>query len=444
MFKGLNIMKVEVSVGEAIDKLSILEIKYERIDDEEKKTEIKKEIDALCDCSDYKNTHKQYYDLLMFVNTKLWDTTDIIQNMNMTDSSYAILSSELFILNQKRYRLKRIFNLLTSSNIKEQKNNKLKSCKIVIYDEELFYKKLSEINSLILDYDVIYFESSFIPSIQSIFNISTFCYNNENIDECTTIIDLSSLNIEENLKKIVSFAPITYVSGGMFGDFINQLSVINENFYKYGRKGILYISDLHHLGGDYFRYGVSHTFMDTYETIKAQIYIEDYKIYNNEPFEINLNDWRKNLINESWHVRFKQSYDIEWCKHRWIHTLIDDTFKDKVLINTSFRFCENIDFHKLYSEYPNELLFIGIDDEQYNYFVSRTNLHIPYFRANGFSGLCIAINSCKLFVGSRSGPLTIAHATHVPQIIGTPNCEPYPLDVMELSNIWSHVTFGYN
>jgi hypothetical protein len=40
-------MKVEISVGEAIDKLSILEIKYERINDEEKKIEIKKEIDSI-------------------------------------------------------------------------------------------------------------------------------------------------------------------------------------------------------------------------------------------------------------------------------------------------------------------------------------------------------------------------------------------------------------
>jgi uncharacterized protein YjaZ len=151
----------------------------------------------------------------MYINTKLWDITDIIQHMNMTNNNYATLSNELFVLNQKRYRLKRIFNLLSSSNIKEQKNNKLKSCKVVIDDEDLFYTKIPEINSLILDYDVIYFESSFISSIQSIFNISTFCYNNENIGECSTIIDLSSINLEENLKKLLDLAPITYVAGGM-------------------------------------------------------------------------------------------------------------------------------------------------------------------------------------------------------------------------------------
>ena len=36
--------------------------------------------------------------------------------------------------------------------------------------------------------------------------------------------------------------PILYVSGGLLGDFINQLSVINEKYLETGRKGILYIA----------------------------------------------------------------------------------------------------------------------------------------------------------------------------------------------------------
>jgi hypothetical protein len=35
--------------------------------------------------------------------------------------------------------------------------------------------------------------------------------------------------------------PIKYTSGGRLGDFMNQLSVINENYIKSGRKGMLYI-----------------------------------------------------------------------------------------------------------------------------------------------------------------------------------------------------------
>ena len=46
-------MKVEVSVGEAIDKLSILHIKMKKIVDENKKIEIQKEIDCLQECDSY-------------------------------------------------------------------------------------------------------------------------------------------------------------------------------------------------------------------------------------------------------------------------------------------------------------------------------------------------------------------------------------------------------
>jgi hypothetical protein len=139
-------MKVEISIGEGIDKLSILEIKYQKIPDEEKRVEIKKEMDALQECNDYKKQFLFYYRLLMYVNEKLWDMTDIIQKMHKTDDNYAEISNDLFLFNQKRFRLKRIFNLLTSSNIKEQKNNRLKTCKIVIHDQERFYDKLPEIN----------------------------------------------------------------------------------------------------------------------------------------------------------------------------------------------------------------------------------------------------------------------------------------------------------
>ena len=50
-------MNVSVSVGEAVDKLSILELKYKKITDENKRVEIKKEIDYLNQCEKYKNDY---------------------------------------------------------------------------------------------------------------------------------------------------------------------------------------------------------------------------------------------------------------------------------------------------------------------------------------------------------------------------------------------------
>lgn len=436
-------MKVEISIGEGIDKLSILEIKYKKIPDEEKRVEIKKEMDALQECNDYKNQFLFYYRLLMYVNEKLWDMTDIIQKMHKTDGNYAEISNDLFLFNQKRFRLKRIFNLLTSSNIKEQKNNRLKTCKIVIHDQERFYDKLPEINSLLLDYDLIYVESSFQSTIQSIFTIPIFQYDNDEIDESTcTMIDLESFSIQD---PIFEFVPLTYVSGGMFGDFILQLSVINEHFYQSGRKGILYISD--HIG-DKFQHGASHTYNDTYEIIRSQKYIADYKVYTNETYDINLCHWRKSnqIYAQGWDKIYGQTFNIEWGNHKWIHAAMDEQYQNKVLINTSNklnRFGDNCDYQKLYHEYQDDLIYVGFDEGQYADFVQRTHLTIPFHKMENFSKMCIAIHSCKMYVGSLSAPLTLAHATFIPHIVTHSHGCKDAIHVTKLLENWSHMTCGY-
>ena len=71
---------------------------------------------------------------------------------------------------------------------------------------------------------------------------------------------------------------ISYLSGGLLGDFIFQLSVINENYIDSGKKGILYLSNK----GEAFRNNIEDTFKDIYNIIKNQEYILDFKIFNNE------------------------------------------------------------------------------------------------------------------------------------------------------------------
>jgi hypothetical protein len=69
-------MKLEVSIGEAIDKYSILELKLKKIDDEYKKKEIKKELDVLSECLIYKETNEFYYHLLIYVNETIDNNTN--------------------------------------------------------------------------------------------------------------------------------------------------------------------------------------------------------------------------------------------------------------------------------------------------------------------------------------------------------------------------------
>ena len=76
-------MKIEISIGDAIDKLTILEIKKKYINDITKIEEITKEIEVLSVCDKYKNDYIFFYNLLVYVNQKIWDLTNTVKSMDI-------------------------------------------------------------------------------------------------------------------------------------------------------------------------------------------------------------------------------------------------------------------------------------------------------------------------------------------------------------------------
>jgi hypothetical protein len=401
-------MRFEISIGEAIDKLSILELKNEKINDPNKKTEIQKEIAALQECTIYKKKYEYYYKLLMHVNEIIWIATDNVKTMQVDDKNYAATSKQMFDFNQKRYRIKNFFNILTESHIKEQKSYVATKCKINIENEDILYEKIPEINYLTLEYDYVLIEMPYLSIIKTILQAPNIILSES---EANHIIELKDFSIDH--RDIYELPPIKYISGGKFGDFLNQLSVINENFYKTGRKGILYIANI----GDIFVYGLDHTYADTYEIIMSQKYIKEYKKYNNEQCDSNLSNWRDrvNLLFTSrmnWYGLYKTIYAIEWGKHKWLNVTIDKKWENIVFISmTSYRF-RMLDYSKIYSLYGKLLIFISPDPSEYENFKNRTNLEIEYYQPLSFKDLCIAINSCKLLISGLSAILVIATACH--------------------------------
>ena len=202
---------------------------------------------------------------------------------------------------------------------------------------------------------------------------------------------------------------LIYLSGGLLGDFIFQLSVINENYIETGKKGILYISNK----GETFRNGLENTYKETYNLIKNLDYIKDYLIYNNEDIDIDLTIWRKNkdVEYENWFIKYSNTYKINWGKNKWLTCSTNNKWKEKKLINTtSYRWPCNIDFNKIFDLYSNDLIFISFDINQYNFFKEKTGLEIENYILSNIDELCIIINSCQLIIGSQSSPLAIAFA----------------------------------
>ena len=194
-------MYIEVSIGEAIDKLSILEIKLKKITNNMKQAEIRKEIEALDICKGYILKYNYYYKLLIYVNSEIWRLTDIIKSIDISNTSFASISNSIFEFNQKRFRLKKLFNILLDSNIKEQKSYNETYCKIIIDNIDIFYNKISEINYLLLEYDNIIIDSVNTEIIIKNIQHPSISYNIDNVI-FNKIIKLKDYSIEDGLINI--------------------------------------------------------------------------------------------------------------------------------------------------------------------------------------------------------------------------------------------------
>ena len=118
----------EISVGELLDKISILEIKIEKINNKNDNEEIRKEHKILknIENSSVVSTSKvkDLFKLLKEVNTNLWDIEDklrICEKNKDFGKNFIELARDVYFNNDKRSKIKSEINELLGSNIKEIK-----------------------------------------------------------------------------------------------------------------------------------------------------------------------------------------------------------------------------------------------------------------------------------------------------------------------------------
>jgi len=124
----MNKILVEVSVGELLDKISILEIKKEKIKDLEKLEFINNEHSILNDQLDQnvKSNDKlnNLFQSLKEINAKLWvieDDKRICEKNKDFGENFIKLSRDVHFLNDDRAKIKLEINILSGSKIKEIK-----------------------------------------------------------------------------------------------------------------------------------------------------------------------------------------------------------------------------------------------------------------------------------------------------------------------------------
>jgi hypothetical protein len=119
-------MQIEVSIGELVDKMTILSIKLKKIKNADKLRNIQKEYDILKSSVDRAGiaVDSKYYGDLEAVNLKLWDIEDKIREKEAGkefDAEFVELARSVYINNDRRASIKRDINIKFNSELVEEK-----------------------------------------------------------------------------------------------------------------------------------------------------------------------------------------------------------------------------------------------------------------------------------------------------------------------------------
>ena len=126
----LDKILAEISAGELIDKITILEIKKEKISDKDKLTEVEKELKSLNETM--KKFIKKPSIILKFkndlkeINLKLWDIENekrLAEKNQIFDNNFIKLARNVYKTNDLRAKVKLEINNFLGSNIKEVKSH---------------------------------------------------------------------------------------------------------------------------------------------------------------------------------------------------------------------------------------------------------------------------------------------------------------------------------
>lgn len=199
-----NILSLPVSIGEALDKLSILDIKLDNIKDS-RRNNVKVEYDMLYEnLESYVKQCEKYYNMIKKTNTYIWNLMDLLRDgENINDESYVKLCKDTIISNDVRFRIKNKINILSNSLLKEQKGYK---CLKVLIDLTNYTGNIELLIKPILYYSILYDEIHIKTDNQNLINFINKEFNmtiniiDKNINNYTEYLHI--YNIDDNVKTI--------------------------------------------------------------------------------------------------------------------------------------------------------------------------------------------------------------------------------------------------
>ena len=117
-------MKIEVSNGEIVDKLTILELKRQNAQTQEQTRHIEEELNYLKPIVRSMNIPTSILTQLREVNKKLWEIEDMLREYERTskfDGQFITFARAVYQTNNARFKLKSKINEITNSRLVEEK-----------------------------------------------------------------------------------------------------------------------------------------------------------------------------------------------------------------------------------------------------------------------------------------------------------------------------------
>lgn len=135
--ENFDAIYLPVSLGEAIDKLTILDIKLDNIKDE-RRTDVEIEYNLLYEkLKNFIEKYKDLYNSMKKVNKLIWDMMDKLRDADdLLDDIYLKICKDCIEYNDIRFRIKNKINYVSKSSLKEQKSYKINRLLIEIVDIE--------------------------------------------------------------------------------------------------------------------------------------------------------------------------------------------------------------------------------------------------------------------------------------------------------------------
>jgi len=226
-----------------------------------------------------------------------------------------------------------------------------------------------------------------------------------------------------------------FLHQGSIGDVHCSLVVMKEYHRKTGKKVILYLAK--DIKAFYYE-GAVHPTTDIFGVqvmlnqqvidmmiplYKSQPYIEDCKVWNDEPIIVDLGKIRETFVNmpygdlRMWYPIVYPDLACDFSeKYIEVPEIKEDYAKGKLIVSRSERYHNPQVNYRFLKQYEKRLLFVG-NDLEYAIFTLRFGLNIDRLIINDFLELAQILNQSLGLLSNQTQIFQIAEATKIPRAV---------------------------